>query len=154
MEMQALCTQEKEESANTGYQFKGQEFLLVPSEEPTRPEVVTLEEGLIAAPTGQFMPLPIQVANTNGVTVNRCEFLDQLQKFKTTSAVKTEQVNTGEKEKTESKQNNTETTGGEIQAKKDKKTEKPSQWDPQSSRSKRRYDKVGWVFVVRKRKSW
>lgn len=54
--------------ANTGAQFKGQDLLLVPSEEPTLPEGVTIEEGLITVPNDRSGYVPIPIANTNRQT--------------------------------------------------------------------------------------
>ncbi len=133
-----MCSQEKEESvkANTGAQFKGQGLLLVPSEEPTLPEGVTIEKGLITIPSDRSRYVLVPIANTNkqDITLNKHTVLGHLQTFKTTCAARTEQINLGERGKQpESKPSNTVPTEMESQVNGDKdktKTQKPTQWDP------------------------
>ncbi|KAK0149634.1 hypothetical protein N1851_009619 [Merluccius polli] len=83
------------EQANAGAQFRGQDLLLVPSEEPALPESVIVEQGLITIPNDRTGYVQIPIANTNkqDITLNQRTVLGQLQTFKTTYAVKTEQNN-------------------------------------------------------------
>ncbi len=122
--------------ASTGSQFKGQDLLLVPSEEPTLPEGVTIEEGLITVPSDRSRYVAIPIANTNkqDITLSQRTVLGHLQTFKTTYAVRTEQINIGEGGKQQkSQQSNTvpNEVGSQVSGDKDKtKTQKPTQWDP------------------------
>ncbi|KAJ4946032.1 hypothetical protein JOQ06_023710 [Pogonophryne albipinna] len=44
-------------NVNTGAQYHGQDLLLVPSEEPTLPEGVVIEKGLVRAPRKRTPPV-------------------------------------------------------------------------------------------------
>ena len=53
--------------ANAGAQFRGQDPILVPSEEPTLPEGITVEQGLITVPNERIGYVKIPIANCHNV---------------------------------------------------------------------------------------
>lgn len=120
---------------NTGAQFKGQDLLLVPSEQSNLPQGVTIEEGLITVPNGRSGYVPVPIANTNkqDVMINQRMVLGHLKTFKTSYTVRTEQINVSEGGKQqENKQGDTvpmergsQASGGKTE------TQTPAQWDPQ-----------------------
>lgn len=121
---------------NTGAQFRGQDLLLVPSEEPTLPEGVKIEEGLTTVPSDRSMYMPVPTANTNkqDITLSQRTVLCRLQIIKTAYTVKTEQVNIGEEDKQpdirEGKEDNKQSDTTPTEVKNKPKTQKPAQWDP------------------------
>ncbi|KAJ4941509.1 hypothetical protein JOQ06_011388 [Pogonophryne albipinna] len=55
-------------NVNTGAQYHGQDLLLVPSEEPTLPEGVVIEEGLVRVPrkrTSSPLDFPLSTVSIN-----------------------------------------------------------------------------------------
>ncbi|XP_073668068.1 uncharacterized protein [Paramisgurnus dabryanus] len=109
---------------NAGSQYKGHSLLLVPNEEPSLPEGVVIEEGLVTVPVDRPSVLPVPIANTNNyaVTLGRRAVIGHLQTIKCTLPVNTEQANEdNDSDKPKVKANVSSD---------DSKTQKPSQWDP------------------------
>lgn len=86
---------------NTVDQFKDQDLLLVPSEEPTLPEGVTVAECLITVPSDRsgYLKIPIASTNKQDITLDQRTVVGHLQTFKTTYAVRTEKIYIGERGK-------------------------------------------------------
>lgn len=109
---------------NAGSQYKGHSLLLVPNEEPSLPEGVVIEEGLVTVPVDRPSVLPVPIANTNNyaVTLGRRAVIGHLQTIKCTLPVNTEQANeVNDSDKPKVKANVSSD---------DSKTQKPSLWDP------------------------
>ena len=111
-------------NVNTGAQYHGQDLLLVPSEEPTLPEGVVIEEGLVSVPSNRSGYVPVPIANTNkhSVTLAQHTVFGHLQTVKTAYAAGVEQMNRGEGLKPPT---NISSPGGD-----NSKKHKPAWWDP------------------------
>ena len=112
-------------NVNTGAQYQGQDLLLVPSEEPTLPEGVVIEEGLVRVPSNRSGYVPVPIANTNkhSVTLAQRTVFGHLQTVKTAYAASVEQMNRGEGLKPPT--NTASSPGGD-----NSKKHKPAWWDP------------------------
>lgn len=111
-------------NANTAVQYQGQDLLLVPSEEPTVPEGVVIEQGLVTVPSRRSGYVPVPIANTNrySVTLNQRTVLGHLQTVKTAYAASPEQLRVGE---------GVEPPVNTVSANSDSTTtQKPTWWDP------------------------
>lgn len=120
--------------ANLGDQFREQDLLLVPSEEPTLPEGVVVEEGLVTVPNDRFRYVPVPIANTSkqDIMLTQHTVIGHLQVVKTAYTIQTEQLTTDTAERQpETKQSDTESGRAKNQTNsKMAKSQKPTQWDP------------------------
>lgn len=110
---------------NTGAQYHGQDLLLVPSEEPTLPEGVVIEEGLVSVPGKRSSYVPVPIANTNkhSVTLAQRTLFGHLQTVKTAYAASVEQMDRGEGVKPPT--HTASAPGGD-----NSKKQRPAWWDP------------------------
>ncbi|KAI2652210.1 Retrovirus-related Pol polyprotein [Labeo rohita] len=117
---------------NTGSQFKGHSLLLVPNKEPSLPEGVAVEEGLVTVPTHRFAVVPVPIANTNNyaVTLDRRVVLGQLQVIKSALSVATEPANRDDFTDRRDPDNIHNRKEEETMNKGDSMKQKPNQWDP------------------------
>ncbi|KAI2655580.1 Retrovirus-related Pol polyprotein [Labeo rohita] len=117
---------------NTGSHFKGHSLHLVPNKEPSLPEGVTAEEGLVTVPTHRFAVVPVPIANTNNyaVTLDRRVVLGQLQVIKSALSVATEPANRDNSTDRRDPDNIHNRKKEETMNKGDSVKQKPNQWDP------------------------
>lgn len=110
-------------NVNTEAQYHGQDLLLVPSEEPTLPEGVVIEEGLVRVPRKRSGYVPVPIVNTNkySVTLTQRTVVGHLQTVKTAYAASVEQITGGEGLKSPT---NTSSAPGD-----NSKKHKPAWWD-------------------------
>lgn len=112
-------------NVNTGAQYHGQDLLLVPSEAPTLPEGVVVEEGLVRVPSKRSGYVPVPIINTNkySVTLLMRTAIGHLQTVKTAYVASVGQMNRGE-----GKTPSTDTASTKDCDKSER--EKPVWWDP------------------------
>lgn len=117
---------------NTGSQFKGQSLLLVPSKEPSLPEGVAIEEGLVTVPADRFAVVPVQIANTNNyaVTQDRRILLGHLQVVKSVLPMAPGQINRDNSTDGKDQDNIDNSKRKETVSKSDSEGQKPSHWEP------------------------